>query len=175
MNLQQFALDIYARRFKELEEAVTGLTPEQLNYMPAPESNSIGWLIWHAIRSQDRANADLFGENQLWVSAGWHKKFNRPPDQKDTGYGHTPEQVKAFGAPDAQTLVDYARAVYERTKDYVNTRLSESDLEREVKSPTLGTTATVEHRLIMTINDLQHIGQAGYVRGLLNGMGWYGR
>ncbi len=120
-------------------------------------------------------NADFFGEDQLWVSAKWYVKFNRLPDQKDTGFGHTPTQVAAFKAPDTQVLLDYARAVYERTKLYITTRLTENDLQREVKSPTLGTTTTVEQRILATINDFQHIGQAGYVRGLLSGIGWYGR
>jgi hypothetical protein len=48
-------------------------------------------------------------------------------------------------------------------------------LEREVVSPTLGITTTVEKRILSSINDFQHIGQAGYVRGLLTGIGWYGR
>jgi len=175
MELKQFVLDIYTRRYQELEQTVTGLAPEELSYQPRPESNSIGWLIWHATRSQDRMNADLFAEDQLWVSGQWHAKFNRPPDQKDTGYGHTSEQVAAFRAPGAQTLLDYARAVCERTRVYITTRLTEADLQREVKSPSLGTTTAVEERILMTINDFQHIGQAGYVRGMLKGKGWYGR
>ena len=175
MNLRQFVLDIYDLRYQEMEKAITGLTPDQLNFRPKPESNSIGWLIWHAARSQDRMNADIFGEDQLWVSAKWHVKFNRLPDQKDTGFGHTPMQVAAFNTPDAFTLLDYARAVYEHTKSYVTTRLTEDDLQREVKSPTLGTTATVKQRILATINDFQHIGQAGYVRGMISGIGWYGR
>jgi hypothetical protein len=175
MNLQQFMIDINARRYKELEQTVIGLTAEQLNYQPKSESNSIGWLIWHATRSQDRMNADLFGEDQLWVTGRWYLKFNRLPDQNDTGYGHTPAQVANFKAPDAQTLIDYARAVHDRTVDYVSTRLTEKDLEREVFSPTLKVTMTVEQRILSTINDFQHIGQAGYVRGLLSGIGWYGR
>jgi hypothetical protein len=175
MNLKQFALDINARYYKELEKTISGLTREQLNYQPKTESNSIGWLIWHATRSQDRMNADLFGEDQLWVSGQWYLKFNRLPDQNDTGYGHTPNQVANFKAPDTQTLLDYARAVHERTVLYITTRLNEKDLEREVFSPTLKVTMTVEQRILSTINDFQHVGQAGYVRGLLKGIGWYGR
>ncbi len=175
MNLQRFMMDINARHYKELAQTVSGLTPEQLNYQPGPESNSIGWLIWHTARSQDRMNSDIFGEDQLWVSGGWYLKFNRLPDRNDTGYGHTPAQVKSFKAPDAQTLLDYARAVHDRTAEYIKTRLTEKDLEREVFSPTLKMTYTVEQRILSTINDFQHIGQAGYVRGLLNGIGWYGR
>jgi hypothetical protein len=83
--------------------------------------------------------------------------------------------VANFKAPDAQTLLDYARAVHDRTGEYITHRLTETDLEREVFSPTLKVTYTVEQRILSTINDFQHIGQAGYVRGLLSGIGWYGR
>ena len=175
MNLEKFVLDIYNRRYQELEQTVNGLTTEQLQFQPKSESNSIGWLIWHAARSQDRMNADLFGEDQLLVSASWYLKFNRLPDQNDTGYGHTPAQVASFKATDAQTLLDYAPAVHKRIVEYVTTRLTENDLEREVFSPTLKTTSTVEQRILSTINDFQHIGQSGYVRGLQSGIGWYGR
>jgi hypothetical protein len=55
------------------------------------------------------------------------------------------------------------------------TRLSASDLERTIVSPTLGNTSTVEARLIGTIYNFQHVGQTGYVRGMLKGIGWYPR
>lgn len=174
MKYEQFILDVYARLRKELELVLKDLTIEELNYQPKPQSNSIGWLIWHSIRSQDRMNADLFGEEQLWISAKWHEKFNRKPDPKDTGMGHTSTQVAEFRAPDVQTCQEYFQAVFERTQEYILTRLSASDLEREVFSPTLGITATVEGRFLGTINNFQHIGQAGYVKGMLKGIGWYG-
>jgi hypothetical protein len=128
--------------------------------------NSIGWLAWHTIRSQDRPNADLFGEEQLWIRDKWYLKFNRKADPKEAGNGHTAAQVAEFRAPDVQTYLDYYRAVFEKTKLYITTRLSTSDLQREVTSPTLGTNVTVESRLLGTINNYQHVGQAGYVKGM---------
>jgi hypothetical protein len=174
MKYEQFILDIYARLYRELELVLKDLTIEELNYQPAPHSNSIGWLAWHAIRSQDRMNADLLGEEQLWIKEKWYVKFNRPGDPKDTGFGHTLKQAAEFRAPEVSVYVDYFHAVFERTKQYLTTRLSPSDLEREVISPTLGTTNTVEARLLGVINNLQHVGQAGYLKGMLRGIGWYG-
>jgi hypothetical protein len=175
MELKEFVLDIFARLTSELELVLDGLSPEDLNTLPKPDSNSIGWLVWHTTRSRDRMNADLFGKDQLWVSEKWHLKFNRPPDQKDTGYGHTLEQVAAFHVPDSKTLLDYYRAVHKRTGEYINTRLDEADLNRQVWSPTLESMGTVGGRLISCIYDSAHIGQAGYVRGLLKGKGWFAR
>ena len=175
MEYQQFILDIYIRLYQELTVVLEGLTQQDLNYQPGPQSNSIGWLAWHTIRSQDRMNADLFGEEQLWIREKWYAKFNRKPDLKESGVGHTPEQATAFRAPEVQTYLDYYQAVFEKTKEYITTRLSPSDLERAVVSPTLGSTSTVEARLLGTIYNFQHIGQAAYVKGMLIGIGWYGR
>jgi hypothetical protein len=173
-KLQEFLIATFARLQSELEQVLDGLTPDDLNYRPGPDSNSIGWLVWHSTRSQDRMNADLFSEDQLWVREKWYVKFNRAPDQKDTGMRHTSEQVAAFRTPDSATLLDYYRAVSVRTREYLNTRLSAADLSRQVWSPTLESSATVEARLIRVVNNFQHIGQASYVRGLNKGKGWYG-
>ena len=175
MNYEQFILDMYVRLFQELEQVLKGLTIDELNIQPTPQSNSIGWLVWHTIRSQDRMNADLFGEEQLWIREKWYARFNRKPDPKESGVGHSPEEAAAFRAPDTQIYIEYYQVVFGRTKKYITTRLSPQDLQREVFSPTLGTINTVEGRLIGTINNLQHIGQAGYVKGMLKGFGWYGR
>jgi hypothetical protein len=146
-----------------------------MNHQPSPQSNSIGWLVSHTIRSQDRMNADLFGEEQLWIREKWYAQFDRKPDSKESGVGHTPEEAAAFRAPEVQSYISYSQAVFERTKQYIMTRLSPQDLLREVVSPTLGTTSTVAARLISTIYNFEHIGQAGYVKGMLKGIGWYGR
>jgi hypothetical protein len=173
MKYEQFVLDIFLRLRKELELVLENLTVEEMNYQPKPYSNSIGWLIWHSIRSQDRLNSDLFGEEQLWISEKWYAKFKRQADPKDTGVGHSAAQVAEFRAPDVQTYLQYYQSVFARTREYILTRLSPSDLEREVVSPTLGITTTVESRIMGVINNFQHIGQAGYVKGMLKGMGWY--
>jgi hypothetical protein len=175
MKYEQCILDIYLRLFQELGQVLNGLTIDELNYQPGPQSNSIGWLAWHVIRSQDRMNADLFGEEQLWIREKWYARFNRQPDPRESGVGHTVEEAAAFRSPDVQTYIDYYQAVLEWTKQYITTRLSALDLQREIESPTLGITSTVEARLLGTINNFQHVGQAGYVKGLIKGIGWYGR
>jgi len=103
MTYEQFILDIYVRLFQQFELVLKGLTNEDLNYQPDSHSNSIGWLAWHTIRSQDRLNADLFEEEQLWIREKWYLKFNRKADPKETGNGHTAAQAAEFRAPDVQT------------------------------------------------------------------------
>ena len=96
MKWQQLIMDIYVRISQVLEKALEGLATDDLNQQPHPDCNSMGWLTWHLTRGQDRAIADLMGEEQLWIKDDWHARFNRPPDPKDTGFGHSLEDLGAF-------------------------------------------------------------------------------
>jgi len=176
MAWQQLIIELFERISQELESVLEGLTVNELNQQPSPDSNSIGWLAWHLTRSHDRNMSEIAGKEQLWVQDKWYLKFGRTPDPSDTGYHHSPEETAAFHSPDSTTVLEYHHAVAERTKNYINSRLSESELKRESLSPTLSVTRKVEARLVGVINEgFQHVGQAAYARGLLKGRGWSDR
>ncbi len=169
MELQQLLTDGYERILQILERTLKGLTQDDLNKLPHPDCNGMGWLAWHLTRVQDHHVADLIGEEQLWVKDGWHTRFNRASDPSDIGWGHTPEDVAAFKSPDTETLLEYHRVVLERSRRYINT-LSAADLDRELNEPRFQPLPTVGVRLVSILSDnLQHVGQAAYVRGLLKG------
>jgi uncharacterized damage-inducible protein DinB len=172
MEWQEFITDVYGRTLQALERALKGLTKEDLNQQPHPDCNSMGWLAWHLTRVQDSIIASLKGEEQLWIRDKWYAKFNRPSDPKDTGGGHSSEDVAAFKSPDVETLLGYHRSVLERSKGYIS-GLSITDLDKQLKDPHFKTPLTVGQLLIIIISDgLQHAGQVAYLRGLLKGKGW---
>ena len=176
MEWQLLITDLFVRISQELERVLEGLTVDELNQRPTPDCNSIGWLAWHLTRSHDRNISELAAEEQLWIKDNWHAKFNRAPDPTDTGFGHSSEDIAVFRSPDSKTLLEYHLAVLELAKCYTSGKLSETDLKREVESPTLGNVAMVRARLAGVISEgLQHVGQAAYVRGLLKGKGWLAR
>jgi len=116
--------------------------------------------------------SSVMGEEELWVKDGWCNKFNRAPDPLDSGYGHSPEQAAAFKSPGADTLLDYHRAVLEKSKSCLAT-LNSSDLNRPVEDRYSQLFPTVGSRLVIALDELlQHAGQVGYIRGLLHGYGW---
>ena len=169
MEWRQLIIDSYERISQVMERALEGLTLDDLNQQPNPDSNSMGWLAWHLTRAQDRGIAGLMEEEQLWVKDGWHSRFNRPHDPQDFGLGHSPEDLAAFKSPDVQTLLAYHHVVLERSKHYIST-ISESDLDRKLDHPKY---PTVGARLVGIISDnFQHAGQIAYVHGLLKGKGW---
>ncbi len=176
MKWQKLVLDLLQRQTQELEKLVAGLTEDDLNRQPAPDCNSIGWLVWHAIRSLDRNFSPMVGQEQLWLTEKWHARFGREPDPDETGYGHTATQAKSFKSPDAKTILAYNKAITDRVLEYVNNNLEEPDLDREVYIPTLELKHSVARIIVGEFwHTIHHLGQAGYVRGIIKDQGWYGR
>jgi hypothetical protein len=172
MNWRDILNDGYGRIPEFLKHVVDGLSQEKLNWRPHPETNSIGWLAWHLVRQQDAQIASLAGKEQIWISEGFHARFDRPADTRDIGFGQTPEQAAAFKSPAASVLVDYAEAVVTRSLAYFG-RLTEAELDRELDEPQYTPRPTVGARIVSILEDcLLHAGQAAYLRGLIEGYGW---
>jgi hypothetical protein len=172
MECQEVFINGYIDILGELERIIDGLSDEDLDWQPHPDSNSIGWLAWHTTLLEDHQLASIMGEEQLWVKDGWNARFDRPADSGDVGYGQTPEQVAEFKSPDIQTFLDYNRAVFERAKRYF-LNMSESDWDRPLDEHWQGTPVKIGWRLLSVLEDChQHPGQMAYVRGLRQGIGW---
>jgi hypothetical protein len=161
--------DAFERVRDAVYPAVDGLTTEQLAFRLDGESNSIAWLVWHLARIQDDHVSGLHGAPQAWTSEGWSDRFALPFDPSDTGYGHGPDDV-ARVVVDAPLLLGYFERVHSRTLEYLRT-LDGVDLERVVdRSWDPPVTAGV--RLVSVVaDDLQHVGQAAYLRGLVERRG----
>ena len=172
MEQAELLADAMGRVQGALQRALEGLTTEELSRQPRPDCNPIGWLAWHLTRVQDQEVSALAGQEQAWVSQGWHSRFQMDPDPQNTGGRNTSEQVTAFKAPDVQTLLSYHDAVLERTRAYL-TGVTAQDLDRTVDDPRFQSPPTVGVRLVSVISDnLQHAGQIAYLRGFLQGRGW---
>ena len=166
MTVADLLADAFGRIREEVHAAVDGLSADDLTYQPDPDSNSIGWLIWHLLRVADDHLADASGAGQVWTDDGWADRFGLDLDPADTGYGHGPGQVAKVTVTSAELLTSYGDAVIQRALDYVR-GLSDPDLDRIVDRR-WDPPVTLGVRLISVISDdLQHAGQAAYLRGLL--------
>lgn len=164
MTIVDLVSDILARVGQGVHRAVEPMTPESLLWRPDPAANSVAWLVWHLTRVQDSHIAELAGTPQVWLGQGWVDRFGLDLDRDSTGYGHTPEQVAAVRAP-ADLLLGYYDATAEVTAAYLR-RLTEEDLDVVVDT-SWNPPVTLGVRLVSLLSDdLQHAGQAGYVRGL---------
>jgi hypothetical protein len=162
--------DSFGRIKEVVYEAVDGLTPDQLAFRPDPGANSIAWLVWHLTRIQDDHISELAERQQAWTELGWHERFALPFGPDATGYGHSGRQVAALRGLDAERLLGYHDDVHARTVAYLGGP-GGHHLDRIVDAR-WNPPVTASVRLISIVSDdLQHAGQAAYVRGLLERSG----
>jgi hypothetical protein len=167
--------DAFGRVHDDLPTVLDSLTPEQVLWRPDADANSIGWLVWHLSRVQDdhvagvAAALGLTGElaEQVWTTRGWSARLALPYGDREIGYGHSSDQVGAFAVGDATLLLGYHADVHARTLEVLDA-LSATDLD-VIVDERWDPPVTAAVRLVSVVNDItQHLGQAGYVAGLLN-------
>jgi hypothetical protein len=167
MDVTALVLDLYARTPPLAEAAVAGLDTEALTTAPRSGANPIGWLVWNIARIQDRQFTEWLGTDQIWTATDWPARFGLDADADDTGYGHTPEQVAAVRPDGPDALLGYLGAVDSRVRAYLGT-LGEADLD-EIIDRSFDPPVSRGVRIVSIADDsLQHVGQAAYLRGLLD-------
>lgn len=167
MDVSELLLELYGRVPPLAERAIEGVAAGRLVESPAAGTNSIAWLIWHAARVQDHHMAELLETDQIWLEDDWATRFGLEPDPSNIGYGHSAEDVAAVQPDDPAVLVDYLAAVWKRTRRALEA-LTPGDLDRIVDRR-WDPPVTMGVRLISIADDnLQHVGQAAYVKGLLH-------
>lgn len=165
--VNEVLVDGFNRVQESVRAAVEGLTTEQLAQRVAPEANTIAWLVWHLARVEDDHVSDLAGTDQIWTSDGWASRFGLPFEESVTGYGQSSQEVARVEVS-AALLSGYYDAVHERTVGYLD-GLDEVRLG-DVIDDAWDPPVTRAVRLVSVLNDTtQHVGQAAFVRGLLDG------
>jgi hypothetical protein len=164
MTSADLLVDAFGRIRGVVHDVVEGLTPEQLTLRVDRRANTIAWLVWHLTRIQDDHVADAARIEQVWTSQDWVERFGLPLDPLDTGYGHRADEVAAVRASE-ELLLGYHDAVHQQTIGYVE-GLGDADLGRIVDEA-WDPPVTLGVRLVSVIgDDLQHAGQAAFVRGV---------
>ena len=152
---------------RDLYRALDGLNREELTWQPGPESNPIGFLVWHVARVEDSWVQRFCQQKpQIWERDGWHTRLGLPQDA--TGNSYTPEQVRAFPMPDIAQVKAYYDAVRAETLAYIK-GLTAADLATSRQTPR-GTSRTIAQALShLVVEESQHMGQTAYLRGLKRG------
>ena len=172
MGVLELLEDAASRPCDVARVVLDGISPEVLNTMPDGTGNSVAWLVWHAARQQDAQIAQLSGAPQVWTAQGWHAKFGLDRPEDAIGLGDTPPDVARVRVADPHLLRDYLAAAVAATAGYLR-GLSEADLD-EVVDRSWDPPVTRGVRIVSALDDAaQHLGQAAYVRGLLDER-WHG-
>ena len=162
------------RNWNMVDAAIAGLEGEVLTRQPAPECNSMAWILWHMNSVIDTfINDRLQGRPTAWVRDGWHERFGMEEQTRRMGW--TAEELAGWAAPDIGVILEYQAAMREAAREYIR-GLTAADLERAVIFPPEAETR--EHTVATALGQLvwdnvAHGGQIAYLRGLFQGMGWH--
>ncbi|MFX4293475.1 mycothiol transferase [Streptomyces bohaiensis] len=166
MHANDILLDGYDRIRETVHAVVADLPAKTLNHRPATDVNSISWLVWHLTRVQDDHLAEVAEREQVWSSGGWRERFGLDLPADDTGYGHTPEESARVRVEAGTLLTGYFDAVHEQSRAFL-AGLTAAELDRVVDEG-WDPPVTLGARLVSVLaDDLEHAGQAAYLRGLL--------
>ena len=168
-QVQALLIDSFGRIREQVERLTANLTLDDAQYRPADGANSIAWLLWHVARIQDDHLADLAGTTQVWSKQGWHRRFALPFPVEATGYGqssHEASLVRVSG----ELLNGYHEDVHAASLSYLAT-VDDAELRRIVDTA-WNPPVTAAVRLVSVLGDCnQHLGQAAYLRGLIDRRG----
>jgi hypothetical protein len=172
MELKVFVQGCFEQHYNSMMRVVDGLSPAEMAWVPNDQCSSIAFLVWHYGRTLDRwIHTRLQGDAQVWESGDWAERMGRAPAVgSDTGYGFTPEDLKAYKTPDTAALLEYVAVLQKQSVEFFDS-LSDADFDNMVVDNPRGGTmalAVMCQQLIWEFN--QHGGQIGYLRGEQRGL-----
>jgi hypothetical protein len=166
----ELLLEAYGRITDGTRDALDGLGDDLLLWRADDDANTIGWLAWHLLRVQDDHLSNATGNPQVWLAEGWAERFGLPFDNGAIGYGQSTEEVGEVRVG-TDLLLGYLEAVDSRTKALL-AEMTDSDLDKVVDDR-YDPPVTLAVRLVSVLeDDLQHLGQIGFVRGLAERASW---
>ena len=170
VNALDVLRDLFDRVATDVHGAVEGLDEAALTHRVGGGANSIAWLVWHLTRVQDDHVADAAGTEQVWTAQGWVTRFGLPFARG--GDRLRPGRRRRRGRAGARRTSCSATTT-PSTSRLCSTwaRLGEADLDRIVDRR-WDPPVTLGVRLVSVADDdIQHAGQAAFVRGVVESSG----
>lgn len=169
MQSSELLAEAFGRVRGIVHDAVAELTTEQLNFRVEEGANSVAWLVWHLSRVQDSHIAEVADTEEVWRSGHWVHRFRLPLDESSTGFGQGLAEMAAVRVESPDLLTGYYDQVHEQTLGYLRT-LADTELDKVIDQR-WDPPVTLGVRLASVLaDDLQHAGQAAYLRGIVDRM-----
>ncbi len=148
-----------------LLDAVRDLSSDQLHFRPLAKGNSIAFMLWHTVRTEDMiVNGGWQKKLPVWNAEGWAKKLAM--DSKSQGTGMSAEQAASLRISDLREFLLYAEKVFQTTEAFLEkTPVTEWEEVREL--PFLGKRDL--YQLIGGVvlqHGSGHLAEIWYVKGL---------
>ena len=148
-------------------KAVEELDEDQLRWRPEHGPQSIAWHVWHMARWDDYMLERLGGEG-VWEPEGVQSRWGWPEGielgEEEAGTGLDDNLAEALSFPPKAQLLEYVKAVFERSQRHVAS-LSDEYLAESWEEGGRATKADAVFGFAG--HDYQHGGMIAAIKGLL--------
>ncbi len=147
------------------DRAAEGLTRDQFCDTRGGVTNSIGWDVWHVVRTIDNIVHFVFERQQpVWLRDSFDQRWNLP--KVDQGTGQDPDDAYSMRFPEPAEFMSYTAAVREAVVPTIAAMSDAYLAEVQVFRPwgLIPRMEAILHGLIGHGNG--HLGRASYARTL---------
>lgn len=118
MDIIEFFRHEQERLHTWMREAVSDLTVEEWNAVPAGNGNNIAFLFWHSVRTEDNIlRFILQGRPPIWNEGNWHERLSLPA--RPQGTGMATEEAQTFRINDPELFLAYTEEVWREYESYL--------------------------------------------------------
>ena len=147
-----------------LRAELTPLTQEQVLATPAEGVNTIAFLLWHYVRSEDSVlNQQAAGRPAIWVANRWAERLGVTEEGGGTGF--TEEQMLSI-RPAKEDLLAYCEEVWADVPTILK-GVSDVELDRALnpERPTMTLGRSIANFVVG--HGFWHLGDIRYTKGLM--------
>ncbi|MCK9495838.1 MAG: DinB family protein [Dehalococcoidia bacterium] len=154
------------RLLENCRRSVEDLTLKQLNHQPSERAHSIGWDIWHVVRTVDNVVFFVFHrERPVWLRDGYEARFNLPKTAQGTGM--TDEEARALRFPEPAEFAAYIDAVREAAPSRLRA-MSDDEFAEITQLNPWGERSKADHAMqVLIAHGNGHLGRCSLARALL--------
>lgn len=174
MNIIDYYLFEQKRLHDWMRNCVSDLTPAEWNHVGPGNVNSIAFLVWHCVRTEDNIlRFILQGRPPRWNEDNWHERLGLPPRVQGTGMAT--DEARSFHITDAQLFMQYAEAVWQEFEAYLasiddgGAELSERRVK--IKPVSDNMPAILAIGVVCISHCFMHLGEIAYILGTLGKQG----
>jgi DinB superfamily len=118
MDIIDFFRAEQKRLHGEMRSCIAALTPEEWHHELEGITNTIAFLVWHGVRTEDNIlRFILQGRPTIWNEGNWHERLGLPPRVQGTGMATG--EARAFHIADTALFLQYVEEVWREYEAYL--------------------------------------------------------
>jgi hypothetical protein len=148
------------------ERVTVDLVDRQLNHVPPGGHQSLGFCLWHYVRTEDNVIQFVIQRKPtVWMEGGWDAKFGL--DSKSQGTGFSDDEARNFRIKGAAEFRQYMLDVFRNTEEFV-AALTPGEASRNVTIKPLGEMSILQAMSGMCMtHGYRHLGEIEFAKGLV--------